>query len=376
VRQERGAASLPPVLDLAVAWTWRLAVLAGGLVLVGLALQRVALLTASLLAALLLTALLQPLAAAAASRSSAGRRGRRVAGAAVLVAFLALVGAGVLVLGQVVVAQLPDVDRALSQGYEQALDRLREAGLVDQQQRDRLRQQVLGAVESGSGQLLSGVVAAVGTVLDVVSGVLLALFVTLVLLLDGRTVWEWVLRLLPRDAREPADEAAERAWGALTGWARGIVLVALTDATLVALALLVIGVPSVLPLAALTFLGAFLPYVGAAVAGLAAVATALAAEGPGAALLVLAAVLLVQTVDGYVLEPLVLGRAVRLHPLAVVVVITLGGLLAGIGGAVAAVPLTGAVNEAVTCLARRHRHEDQGPPSASGQRPMGSGEVE
>jgi putative heme transporter len=187
----------------------------------------------------------------------------------------------------------------------------------------------------------------------VLSGAVLALFIALVLLLDGRAVWRWVLRLFPRPARAPVDEAGEVAWRSLTSYVRGIAVVALTDATLVAVALLLIGVPSVAPLAALTFLGAFLPYVGAAAAGLTAVAVALVAEGTTAALLTLGAVLLVQTLDGYVLEPLVLGKAVRLHPLAVVLVITLGGLLAGIGGAVVAVPLAGALNAAVVHLAQR-----------------------
>ncbi|CAA9320206.1 MAG: hypothetical protein AVDCRST_MAG07-1149 [uncultured Frankineae bacterium] len=181
----------------------------------------------------------------------------------------------------------------------------------------------------------------------------LALFILLVLLLDGRTVWEWVLRVLPRPARQPADGAGTQAWHAVTGYMRGIVVVALVDSTLIALALLLIGVPAVAPLAALTFVGAFLPYAGATTAGLAAVAVALVAKGPVAGLLVLGAVVLVQMIDGYVLEPLVLGKAVRLHPLAVVVVITLGGLLGGIGGAVVAVPLTGAINAATVHLRAR-----------------------
>ena len=341
---------------MAVAWTWRIAVLAGGLVLVFLALQRVLFLTASLLAALLLTALLQPLAATLCRRLGGGARTSRATGAGVLVGFVAVVAAVLLTLGAVVVGQLPDVATTLSQGAEQLLDRLRAAGLdVGPERREQLRARLSGSLGSGGGALLSSALTALGTLLDVVSGAFLALFVALVLLVDGQTVWRWLLRVLPREAQEPAHEAGLRAWAALTGYMRGIVVVALTDATLIALALLLIGVPSVLPLAVLTFLGAFLPFVGAAAAGLVAVVVALVAVGPAAALLTVGAVLLVQTLDGYVVEPLVLGRAVRLHPLAVVVAITLGGLLAGIGGAVVAVPLAGAVNEAATYLARRAR---------------------
>ena len=347
---------LPPGLEVAVAWTWRLAVLAGGVVLVALGLQRVLFLTASLLGALLLTALLQPLAAALCRRAGGGRWTSRASGAGVLVVFVAVVASVLLTLGAVVAGQLPEVAAALSQGADQLLERLRAAGVdIGPEQREQLRQRLSGALGTGGSALLTGALSALGALLDVLSGIFLALFVTLVLLVDGDTVWRWVLRVLPRPAQVPAREAGEQAWGALTGYMRGIVAVALTDATLIAVALLLIGVPSVLPLATLTFLGAFLPYVGAAAAGLAAVGVALVAVGPGAALLTLGAVLLVQTLDGYVVEPLVLGRAVRLHPLAVVVVITLGGLLAGIGGAVVAVPLAGAVHEAVVHLARRAR---------------------
>lgn len=346
------AASVPHGLQVAVAWAWRLVLLSGAVVLLGWALGRVLLLTASFAGALLLTALLQPLAA----RLHRAGAPRRLAAGGVFLGFVAVVALVLGTLGAVVASQLSDVGRSLSLGTEELLRTLQSWGVpIGEQRLDRLREQVQDALRSGGGGVVSGALTAVGTLLDVVSGALLALFITLVLLLDGRGVWEWVLRLLPRPARVPADEAGQRAWEAVTAYLRGITVVALTDATLVAVALLLIGVPFVAPLAVLTFLGAFLPYVGAATAGLAAVAVALVSQGALAALLTLGAVLLVQTLDGYVLEPLVLGKAVRLHPLAVVLVITLGGLLAGIGGAVVAVPLAGALNEAIVHLARRQR---------------------
>lgn len=333
-------------MDVAVAWTWRLALLLGGLVLLGLVLGRVALLTAAFAAALLLTALLHPLAARV-QRTGAPRW---LAGGGVLVVFLLLVGIGLTTLGGVVAAQVDDLGATLGAGTDRIASALRSAGLpVSDQQVRGLRDSAVQAVS------VSGALAAVSTLLDVVGGLLLALFVTLVLLVDGRSVWDWVLRLLPRDARQPADGAGQCAWDSLTSYVRGIAVVALVDASLIAAALLVLGVPAVAPLAALTFVGAFLPYVGATIAGTAAVAVALADQGATVALLTLAAVLLVQTIDGYVVEPLVLGKAVRLHPLAVVVAITLGGLLAGIGGAVVAVPVAAATNAAVVHLVRRRQ---------------------
>jgi predicted PurR-regulated permease PerM len=360
------AAHVPPGVDVAVAWVWRVLVLSAGVVLLGVALGRVVLLTASLLGGLLLTALLQPLAL----RAQRTGLPRRVAAVATFAGFVLLAGLALALLGRAVASQLADVAGSLAQGCEQLLDALRSSGLpLDEQQLQELRQQARKRLDSAVAPVFAGALTAAGTFLDVVSGLVLALFVALVLLLDGRTVWRWVLSVLPGAARQPADEAGGVAWDSLTSYVRGISLVALTDATLIALALLVIGVPSVAPLAALTFVAAFLPYLGAATAGLTAVAVALATEGGTAALLTLAAVVIVQLVDGYVLEPLVLGKAVHLHPLAVVVVITLGGLLAGIGGAVIAVPLAGALNAAVVHLAHRgdegHRQVEAARPPPS-----------
>ena len=357
-------AGVPHGLDVAVAWVWRVAVLSAGVVLLGLALGRVLFLTASLLGGLLLTALLQPLAVRA-HRAGVGRRG---AAAGTFVVFVLIAGLALTALGGAVASQLADVTGSLEQGADRALGALRTAGLpLDEQQLQELRQQAGQRLGSSLGPVLTGALTAAGTLLDVLSGLALALFVALMLLLDGRSVWQWVLRVLPRAARQPTDEAGVVAWDSLTSYVRGISLVALTDATLIAVALLLIGVPAVAPLAALTFLAAFLPYVGAAAAGLTAVTVALVAQGGTAALLTLGAVALVQLLDGYVLEPLVLGKAVRLHPLAVVVVITLGGLLGGIGGAVVAVPLAGALNAAAVHLAHREENEqhlaDGGQPS-------------
>ena len=339
---------VPRGVDVAVAWTWRLAVLAGGIVLVGIALGRVLLLTAAFAAALLLASLLHPLARRAQRLGLSHRR----AAALVFLLFVTTVVLVLVTLGGVVAAQVGDLTSGLSQATDQLLRALQSAGLpVEQRQLDRLREQGTGALQKGGA--VSGALTAVGTLLDLVSGAVLALFILLVLLLDGRTVWDWVLRVLPLRARQPVDEAGTQAWHALTAYMRGILVVALVDSSLIALALLLIGVPAVAPLAALTFLGAFLPYAGATIAGLAAIAVALVAVGPVAGLLVLGAVVLVQMIDGYALEPLVPGKAVRLHPLAVVVVITLGGLLGGIGGAVVAVPLTGALNAAIAHLRLR-----------------------
>ena len=285
----RRGVTVPQAVDVAVAWTWRLDLLAGGIVLLGIALGRVLLLTAAFAAALLLAAVLHPLA----GRARRLGLSHRLAAVLVFVLFLTTVVLVLVTLGGVVAAQLGDLTSGLSQATEQLLRALQSAGLpVEQRQLDRLREQGAGALQNGGA--LSGALTAVGTLLDLISGAVLALFILLVLLLDGRTVWDWVLRVLPLPARQPADEAGTQAWHALTGYMRGILVVALVDSSLIALALLLIGVPAVAPLAALTFLGAFLPYAGATIAGLAAIAVALVAVGPVAGLLVVGAVVLVK----------------------------------------------------------------------------------
>jgi hypothetical protein len=237
---------VPREVEVAVAWTWRLVLLAGGVVLLGLALGRVLLLTAAFAAALLLTAVLHPLAV----RVQHVGVPRRLAAAAVFLAFVTGVGLVLATLGGVVGAQLSDLTGSLSQAGDRVLPALQSSGLpVDQRQLDQLRGQFGAGLQGG---VISRAVTAVGTLLDLLSGALLALFIVLVLLLDGRTVWSWVLHVLPRAAQQPADEAGTVAWQALTGYMHGIVVVALVDSTLIAVALLLIGVPAVAPLAALT----------------------------------------------------------------------------------------------------------------------------
>ena len=146
----------------------------------------------------------------------------------------------------------------------------------------------------------------------------------------------------------------------LTSYVRATVVIAATDALGVALVATLLGLPLVVPLALLVFLGAFIPIVGATISGTAAVAVALVSEGPVQALIMLGGVIAVQQIEGHVLQPFLMGRVVRVHPLAVVVVIAIGGLVAGIFGALIAVPLTAIVNTVATYLAGdRQRRLDE-----------------
>ena len=159
------------------------------------------------------------------------------------------------------------------------------------------------------------------------------------------------MRLFPRAARERVDSSGRIAWVSLTQFVRATVLVALVDAIGIMIVAAILGVPFILPIGVLVFLGAFIPMVGATVAGSVAVLVALVAQGPFTALLMLGGVVLVQQIEGHILQPFLMGRWVSLHPLGVIVAIGCGVLVAGIAGALVAVPLAAVGNAVVQHLA-------------------------
>lgn len=337
---------VPPSLQTAAAWSWRLLLVGLALLVVVEVAARLALAVWSLSAAVLLAAGLQPLSAVLVRRGLP----RALAALLVLVGLLGALGAIGWLIGDAVTTELPDLRAALADGLDRVRDWVVNGPLPigDRQFSDGTDEAIRWLQQTGGGS--GGVVGAASAATRLLSGVLLTLFTLFFLLHDGRHIANGVLRTLPRQARTPARGAAERAWHALVGYARGIFVVALCDATLIALLLLLLGLPLVLPLAALTFVGAFVPVAGAAVAGTASVLIALVDAGPTKAALVLAGVLVIQWTDSHLLQPLVVGRAVDLHPLAVVLAVTVGSLLAGIGGAVVAVPLLAAVAAATRFL--------------------------
>lgn len=319
---------------LAVAAAWGACALVLGLVLVVFVrlLGRIAPVTAAVVAAVLLTALLQPVATTL-------RRLRAPAALAALGGVLALLvllgGAGVFIWRRVS-DDLPELRAALADAVDRVRGFLVDGPLsLDAGQVDRLRDDLVRRLQENAPTPYAGAT----TALEVVAAVLLAVVVLFLLLKDGGRIWGWVVHLFPDDQRARVDDAGRQGWGALTAYVRGTVLVAAVDAGGIGIALLVLGVPLALPLIVLTFLGAFVPIVGATVAGAAAVLVALVGGGLTDALLVLGAVLVVQQMEGNVLQPLIMGRALRLHPLVILLSVASAGLLGGIAGAVAAVPV-------------------------------------
>ena len=177
------------------------------------------------------------------------------------------------------------------------------------------------------------------------------LFSTYFFLADGDRIWAWFVRLSPRAARARVDSSGRVAWISLTQFVRATVIVAITDAVGVMIAASILQVQFVLAIGVLVFLGAFVPIVGAFVAGTVAVLVALVDHGIVVALLMLGAVVLVQQIESHVLQPFLMGRFVSIHPLGVIVAIAAGILLAGIPGALVAVPFAAAANAVVQHLA-------------------------
>lgn len=349
--------AIPFRLQVAAAWAWRVGLLVAVALGLILLVAQAGFVVVAVVVALLLSALLEPLA----GRLRRAGLPRLAAAAVVFIGFLAALTGGLWLVGR----QLADQFGALGESLQAGLGDLRQFVTstfpVSEQQIDRWVDQAAAAAQEGSGALLGGLGTAAGTVGEFFGGLALALFITFFVLFDGRRMWNWIVGVFPRDHRAAVGPAGERGWSALVAYMHGIILVALADATLIGLALAILGVPLVLPLAVLTFLGAFVPLIGATLAGGAAVLVALVTVGPVTALILLGIVVAVQWLDSDLLQPLILSRTINLHPVAVALAISTGTVVAGIGGTVAAVPVVAAVYAAV-----RPPGDDEEPPEEAG----------
>jgi predicted PurR-regulated permease PerM len=257
-------------------------------------------------------------------------------------------------VGRQVAQGATDLGDSVVTGLDQVRSWLRSGPLgISDSQLDGYIEDVQGAVTDTTGS--NGVVTRVtevGTAVGhVVAGFFIVLFSTYFFLADGDRIWSWLVRLAPRAARERVDASGRVAWVSLTQFVRATVLVALADAIGIMAVAFWLGVPFVVALGVLVFLGAFVPMVGATVAGTVAILVALVDQGPVTALLMLAGVILVQQIEGHILQPFLMGRFVSLHPLGVIVAIGCGVLVAGIAGALIAVPLAAAGNAVAQHLA-------------------------
>ena len=221
---------------------------------------------------------------------------------------------------------------------------------VSPQQINQFRDAAIEALRSNQEKLTSGALSTAGTVTEIVTGALLVLFTLIFLLQGGRNIFGFVTKIFPTHVRERVRDAGRAGFHSLIGYVRATFLVALVDALGIGVGLAIMGIPLALPLASLVFMGAFVPLVGAVLTGFVAVIVALIAKGWVYALITLALIIAVQQLEGHVLQPLVMGRAVAIHPLAIVLVIAGGAVLAGIVGALLAVPALAFLNSAIRVL--------------------------
>lgn len=330
-------------LDRVAAITWKSLVVAAGVVVVVVALAHLRLLVLPVIVALLLTTVLVPPV----------RLLQRVRIPRLLATWIVLLGVAGALAGLVAVAAPSVVEEfrglgpTVEEGIRQIENWLVEGPLeLSQAEIDRYTDQIAEQLRSSGRSLASGVLAGAVLVTEVIAGILLILVLVFFFVKDGEKMCEFGLRQLREEHRDLARVLGQRGWNALGAYVRGTALVAVVDATIIGLGLVLIGVPLVAPLVLLTFFGAFFPLVGAVVVGSLAVLVALVSGGVTDALLTLGVVVVVQQVEGDVVAPLVLGRAVRLHPVVILMALTAGAIVGGLIGAFLAVP-TAAVAVAV-----------------------------
>jgi predicted PurR-regulated permease PerM len=288
---------------------------------------------------------------------------RGVAAFVVLVGIITLLTLMITFATQQVVNGATDLANQVVDGLEEIRHWLQTGPLhVTDKQINTSIDQIQNLVTTSNAQLVHRAQSVGTTVVDIVAAFFIVLFSTFFFLADGRRIWAWVVRIFPGAARARVDSSGRVAWLSLTAFVRATVLVALVDAIGVMIVAAILRVPFVLAIGVVVFIGAFIPLVGATLSGSVAVLVALVAQGPIVALIMAGGVIGVQQLEAHVLQPFLLGRMVRVHPLAVVLGIASGAFLAGIPGALVAVPLIASMNAVVVYLNTAPEEPEQGGP--------------
>jgi predicted PurR-regulated permease PerM len=346
---------VPYPLRIASAWAWRILIVAaaGAALLWGVAKLHQVLIPVAI--SLLLSALLSPAVMWLRQRV---RLHRSLATALVMIGGLALVAGTLTLFITQLVSSWPKLSVKAQDGIGQIQGWLKRGPLhLSDAQMTSIVTEFQKWLTDHRSSLTTGALSTATTAVDVLASTFLVLFTTFFFLRDGRRIWRFLVNLLPVAAREPLASAGEQSWQTLVAYVRATVLVAFIDAVGIGIGLVVLRVDLAFALAALVFLGAFIPIVGATLSGTVAILVALVTRGPVIALLVIAVVVGVQQLEGHVLQPAIMGKAVAIHPLAVIIAIATGVVLAGIIGALVAVPIVAVLNTGVRHLAARRKHE-------------------
>jgi predicted PurR-regulated permease PerM len=351
-----GAASAGPILRLvwrAANWSWRI-LLVGLLVYLAFrAANTLRLLVLPLIAALLLTALLYPTAAWL-RRLGFPALAATWSSILLVIAFLA----GVIALAaNRVTASYPTLVAEVSHTANEVKSYL--AGPPFHVKNAELQQLPtrIGHYLAAHKALVAGTVLAGGRYfVEFAAGLILMIFMTFFLLKDGERIYRFLISGMSPGGRQRALNAGTAAWRTLVSYIRGTTTVAVIHAVVIGLALWLLGVPLLVPLTILVFLAAFVPLIGILVVGALAILVTLATKGWIAAVILLAVFVVENQLDSHVLQPMVVGRFVRLHPLAIIVALSVGGIVAGIPGAIVAVPTVACLHGAWPYIA-----DDTGP---------------
>lgn len=329
-------------IRVAAAWTWRLLLIGFGIYVFVRVFGRIELVAFSFVLALFFTAVLHPLERALRTHLPGPRSIPAVL--ALLVGIAVLVGVGAFVIWQISThsAQLGD---QIQSSVDKVRDWLHNGPLhLKSADIDKYSQEITDAVKQHQGQLISGAIATLRTVAEGLGALLLILLSTFFLLRDGEQIWQWVVRLFPRPAHERLDDAGRVGWRTLGGYMRGVLLIALFHGVSVMIVLFVLQVPLAAALGVLIFLGSFIPIIGLTVTGTFAVAVAMLEHGLTAGIVVAVAIVVLIQLEAHLLQPLIMSRSVEVHPLAIALSVLTGTILAGIPGALLAVPLVAFLN--------------------------------
>ena len=344
-RDSRDAVIWP--VRVAAAWSWRLLVIGAGLYVVIVLFSKIHLVAFAFILALFFTAVLNPL------EKRLETLGLHKSAAASLVLLAGIVVFGLIAWFVVVQItshantlgdQLTKVSEQIRDWLENGPFHFREADL------NNFTNSITNAIKNNQGKLVSGAVSTARTIFEVLGGLALSVFSTFFLLRDGDLIWRWVLRLMPAPARQQVDYAGRRGWFSLGGYVRGQVLIAFIHAVTITILLFILRIPLAAALGVLIFLGSFIPILGLTISGALCVGVALLEHGVGAAIVVAIAIILLVQAEGHLLQPIIMSRAVHIHPLAVVLAVAAGTTIYGIVGALIAVPLVAFVNAFVRAL--------------------------
>ncbi|WP_236792598.1 AI-2E family transporter [Amycolatopsis sp. GM8] len=347
---ERNAAhSVPWRVRVAAALSWRFLLIIASVGVIAWILGYLSAVAIPVGIALLVSALFAPLV----DRLVRWKVPRSLATVIAIVVGLIVVGGILTLVITTIAASLPQLQQQISASLGNINSWLQRGPLhLSPEQLQQFVNRTVGSISGNSSEWFNRALSTATTIGGVLTQALLALFTLIFFLYSGSQVWRFTLRIVPHDVRDQVDVAGRRGFASLVSYVRATVAVACVDAVCIGIGIWLVGVPLAVPLAAIIFVGAFIPIIGAVAAGAVAVLVALVANGFVAALIVLAILVGVMQLESHVLQPFLLGRAVRLHPLAVVLAIAVGVEVSGITGALLAVPILSVIKSAVGSLLR------------------------